>query len=79
MSDGPTFAAITYQSCSNCTHHDQRMWRSGDFPVYHHFCRHPAVKAARKVPWPQEQHGEFIGETDRTPKWCPFLAPKDER
>lgn len=62
---GPTI--MEYKSCMSCVFHTVKMHRSGLNPIYDHYCKHteaPHAVFARGEAW--------IGETDRTPNWCPI-------
>lgn len=53
-----------------CEYLDSTMIRSGRNPLFHHKCQHPQ--------WKDEwSDNRVIGDSDRTPSWCP-LIPKAE-
>lgn len=70
MKEGPqevTIPSRSYESCSGCTFHKQKMIHSGRDPLYSHDCTHPDILASKF-------HG-FKGNLpneDVTPEWCPF-------
>lgn len=55
-----------FSSCLGCKHHDYRMLMSGEDPVYEGSCLHPDAPGASPL-------GVYIGRTDHTPHWCPYL------
>lgn len=66
--EGSVVVTATHRSCMGCKYLDTTMVRSGKHPLHHHRCRHPK--------WEEELYGNrIIGESDRTPSWCP-LIPK---
>lgn len=63
---GFTVVNETYRSCTWCEYLDTTMVRSGRHPLYHHKCQHPTWKDE----WTEHR---VIGDSDRTPSWCPLI------
>jgi len=80
MKDGPTTYTTTMTTCHGCRHLDHRMVQSGISPIYESRCNHPAIIAEDKVVVVPRftQRGRYISEdSPMTPRWCPFLSPKE--
>gem|GEM_PF-3959973 len=73
---GPKFvrpvAPAPHLDCSGCQHLDRQLVRSGQYPVYHSLCTHPAIDRHPTLE-PDGRQISTRGET-MTPQWCP--APK---
>lgn len=72
--EGPTKLQFSYQSCSGCKWHEQKMMKSGRDPEYWHYCQHPDTKF-RDFIIQGEPDGCYIGKDDHTPPWCPVTTP----
>lgn len=72
--EGPQVIASQHQTCSLCKYHDQRMYKSGRNPEYDHYCKHLDSPRSRLAFW-LESGTAWIGKSDTTPKWCPYLTP----
>ena len=63
-----TIPGSKYKSCSDCPHLERHLVQSGRNPKYSHHCQHPDTEQPRF----SLIFGN-IGESDRTPDWCPFV------
>lgn len=70
--EGPTRLAGERMSCIGCRHHTQHMVVSGQWPIHHHYCQHPAHRDPR-APEGVDDCMDFMGRTGATPVWCPIL------
>lgn len=80
------FVKTSCSSCGLCKWHSQRMQRSGQHPIYEHFCGHPdAPLKANNLSKSDSQiladllgrdllDGVYIGKSSNTPGWCPVGA-----
>jgi hypothetical protein len=73
---GPTKVTRAWESCLGCTMHVQRMLKSGRDPEFEHFCKHPLVSTVNAAIVEVTGFGNYIGESDDTPAWCPVKTGK---
>ena len=74
MREGPALLELPVLRCSGCRHLERIMWRSGQNPIYQHYCKHPNATAgdAFLLPKIKGADGELIGDSDVSPNWCPL-------
>lgn len=70
--EGPSKQAVTVYDCTGCKWLDRRLLKAKRIgkPEYQSNCNHPAEGRGNPHWGPT---GRFIGESTRTPAWCPVL------
>lgn len=77
--EGPVERQVIACFCTGCKRHTQELIKSGRHPTYYHYCQHPQAWTALDglIIDDSPRGGRFIGETKRTPTWCPVLAERE--
>lgn len=62
---------VSEETCFPCKYWRQILYKSGQHPIYHRYCDHPASQKDR-INW-FGGRGRLISETsDLRPNWCPL-------
>jgi len=74
--EGPALITVSHESCLGCKWHEQDMIKSSWRPEYQHSCNHPDADPRHRVYI--DSYAARIGDSDRTPNWCPVKLAAQE-